>query len=585
MGTKVDIKQIKGLQDILSTGIVRDYPSVTGTAAVATSPRWAARYDVTDPEVTEYTDGMKIAFVVPVAGNADWGTAFQINNLGYKPIVYGTNSAVSTRYPVGGIIIARYNATQTANIYLGSGHQNETVTGCWQVMDYDANTTVIERLCYNSGNYVSKKAAYRYTLMMQNLAGELIPLHSTAGNETTYNASTATDKPMTTESFSPHGIIALDYYPARVAEGGTIPAWRLYRQYQQNPQFTLNCGNTLTEGPLFLVTEPQPDGQVKLTTGGNPWTQSLPSTADGKIYIYIGYCASATTFELYPHHPAYWHNGQHVCIWSGDAKNEVEVSETEPTDPNVEIWINPDGEADIPTARAAARKNIIVHRALPLLTAKAGDRYYYQERITVKVPYDYEDIEEIDEDWLEISTMLPGGGPNTTNRIFKYTGSDYRYGKPTLVTVPENFDALLFLTDSTYRESVCSDGSTLTAFKTASPYFEIHKGEIICTKRTIVREIDNKLVITGSEKSGADQTGELNRHYMPYKGNGYGICRKRSRCYKYTTQRSFQGHTYGKPHSIDNVKGKIRVAGLARGKISIYWTTVWIKNNGKAEII
>lgn len=366
MGTQVDVKQIKGLKEIFDTGLVHDYINVTGTAAVSSSPRWSARYDVTDPDVTSYTDGMKIAFVVPVAGHSDYGTALQINNLGYKPIVFGASSSIGGRYPVGGIIIARYNATQTASIYLGSGHQNETVTGCWQVMDYDNNTYLISKLIYERGTYISKKAAYRYTLMMQNLAGELIPLHSTAQSSSSYNASQATDKPMTTEPFNPFGIIALNYYPVRVADGETIPAVRLYRQYALSPKYTLNCGDTLANGPLYLVTELQPDGQVKLTTNGNPWTQSLPNSADGKIYIHIGHCASATMFELYPHHPAYWHDGSGIRLYTGcvmrhgstdwtnpvmapSAKAVKDLMDALPTPKDDTAWkLTYDGETTIP---------------------------------------------------------------------------------------------------------------------------------------------------------------------------------------------------------------------------------------------
>lgn len=107
------------------------YP--TGTAAVTTSPYYCARYDVTDTEVTAYTDGMMVWFEVPVAGNGTYGTGLQINSLGYKPIVCDTNTPIGNRYSVGSRIWCIYNSTQTATLYINSATAT-TVTGCWQVM-------------------------------------------------------------------------------------------------------------------------------------------------------------------------------------------------------------------------------------------------------------------------------------------------------------------------------------------------------------------------------------------------------------------------------------------------------------------
>lgn len=112
------------------------YP--TGTAAVTTSPYYCARYDVTDTEVTAYTDGMMVWFEVPVAGNDTYGTALQINSLGYKPIVCDTNTPIGNRYSIGSRIWCIYNSTQTATLYINSA-TSTTVTGCWQVMDYSAD--------------------------------------------------------------------------------------------------------------------------------------------------------------------------------------------------------------------------------------------------------------------------------------------------------------------------------------------------------------------------------------------------------------------------------------------------------------
>ena len=109
------------------------YRDLTGTPAVTTSPYYCARWDVTDESVTEYRDGMVVCVKIPVAGNVSYGTALQINSLGYKPVVYNVNSMIGTRYGAESVIWAVYNSSQTATLYLGNGSQQ--ITGCWQVDD------------------------------------------------------------------------------------------------------------------------------------------------------------------------------------------------------------------------------------------------------------------------------------------------------------------------------------------------------------------------------------------------------------------------------------------------------------------
>jgi len=101
---------------------------VTGVAGTS-STKLSSTYDVTDSTVTAYYDGMVVTFVLPVAGVSTYGSVFQFNSLGYHPIVYGVNTAVSTRYPVGGQITMVYNSVQTATAYLTTDTAT-TITGC-----------------------------------------------------------------------------------------------------------------------------------------------------------------------------------------------------------------------------------------------------------------------------------------------------------------------------------------------------------------------------------------------------------------------------------------------------------------------
>jgi len=116
--------------------IYRVYRSVMGTAAVTDSPYTSAKWTVTDSDVTAYSDGMVVDVKVPVLGDENYGTVFQINSLGFKPVVYNKNSMIGSRYEVGSHIAMVYNSSQTASWY-NNGSTATSSTGCWQVMDYN----------------------------------------------------------------------------------------------------------------------------------------------------------------------------------------------------------------------------------------------------------------------------------------------------------------------------------------------------------------------------------------------------------------------------------------------------------------
>ena len=287
---------------------VHVYRSLTGTAAVTSSPYCHAKWDVTDASVTQYADGMVVCVKVPVAGNGSYGTGLQINSLGYKPVVYNVNTMISTRYGVGSVVWAVYNSTQTATLHQNSG-SGTTVTGCWQVMDYDTsnlyNTTAYyQRLPLSAG-------VSRYALICCNRT-RLVPLYAGA-------SSAGTSKVMTTESFDP--FLPIYYYPTNTSKtaGDTIGDNILYTQYHAVAlRYSLNCGTTLTAGkPVYLVTVLQADGLVKLATAVNPWAQDLPASDDGYLYILLGYSYSTSQINLIERHTIYYHDGTGIRVYAG----------------------------------------------------------------------------------------------------------------------------------------------------------------------------------------------------------------------------------------------------------------------------
>ena len=73
----------------------------------------------------------------------------------------------------------------------------------------------------------------------------------------------------------------------------------------------MQSGFSLTfPAPVYIKATPQSDGSAIMDT----IVQTLPSTNDGKIYVFLGFAYSATAMELYPAHPVYYHDGTGIRI-------------------------------------------------------------------------------------------------------------------------------------------------------------------------------------------------------------------------------------------------------------------------------
>lgn len=116
----------------------------TTTAGSSTSGSYlSTKWSVTDVDgIKTPFDGMQIAVRVPAAGVSTAGVVLSINggaSGSYYPVVRLVNSSVSTYYGVNSTILLTFNASQTATAYLSS-NTSSTVTGCWQIADYNADT-------------------------------------------------------------------------------------------------------------------------------------------------------------------------------------------------------------------------------------------------------------------------------------------------------------------------------------------------------------------------------------------------------------------------------------------------------------
>lgn len=165
---------------------------------------------------------------------------------------------------------------------------------------------------YNREYYVYRYSVsdiYRYQILLENKEGKLVPVNN-------INNSVATTKTYnTTDEFDPFGQIY--YYNSTssiTSRTASLPNGALYRQYLCDMRYSFNIGGydvvTLVTNykPFYLVAVPQSNGMAKIYS--DAWTQDLPTTEDGRIYIYLGYFYPETQtyrLALSLQHPVFWY--------------------------------------------------------------------------------------------------------------------------------------------------------------------------------------------------------------------------------------------------------------------------------------
>lgn len=251
----------------------------------------ATAFTVTISGITTLYDGLCILVKNNVvASKAD--CTLNVNGLGAKRIHYNTaaNSQITTQW----------SATMTAMFYYDSTRNSSA--GAWVMFyGYDSNTNTIGyQVRTNSMSLPMKSIVYRYRLLFTSADGtKFVP----ANNSTSTNATSA--RTVCQDKIDPFGRIVYYGTTASVAAGSRPSTSYLWQQYA----FTIGYSFvvTLTEWkPVYLKCAPQTDGSA-IIDSTTPFVQTLPSTEDGKIYIFLGVAYSSTAMELTLEHPVYWY--------------------------------------------------------------------------------------------------------------------------------------------------------------------------------------------------------------------------------------------------------------------------------------
>lgn len=259
----------------------------------------------TVPGVTELKNGV-CAYIRNGVATSKSPWTLNVNGLGAKP-VYQTLAAASrstTVFNVAYTMLFVYNEDRVAD-------------GCWDVFyGYDSNTNTIGyQLRTNSMTLPMSDVVYRYRLLFTSADGtKFVP-----ANTSTSTNATAT-RPVCQTKIDPHGQIVYYGTTASVAAGSRPSAAYLWKQYVVTLGYSFNktgAALALTEWtPVYIKCDPQSDGSAVIDAN-TPYVQALPSTEDGKIYIYLGVAVSATTVEMDVHHPIYQYKSGKLQLWTG----------------------------------------------------------------------------------------------------------------------------------------------------------------------------------------------------------------------------------------------------------------------------
>ena len=265
----------------------------------------ATAFTATIPGVTEYYDGLAIMLKNGVVTSAS-GFTININGLGAKHSYtnMATATADTTLFNVAYTMLFVYDSTRVS----GGGWI------CYR--GYDANTNTIGyQVRTNSTTMPMKSITYRYRLLFTSADGQgFVP----ANNSTSTNATST--RAVCQDKIDPFGPIYYYGTTAAVAAGSRPGAAYMWQQYLVTLGYSFNTtGAALTLStydPVYAVANPQTDGSAILDPD-TPYVQALPTTQDGKIYIFLGVANAATTIELNINHPVYCYKDGGIRPWDG----------------------------------------------------------------------------------------------------------------------------------------------------------------------------------------------------------------------------------------------------------------------------
>lgn len=264
--------------------------------------------------LTSLTDGTTVMLKNGVV-TSEAGFTINVNGLGAKPVYSNLASATqdTTIFNINYTMLFVYDSTRVDG-------------GCWVCYrGYDSNTNTIGyQIRTNSTPYTATDKGYRYRLWLETDDGKYMPVNTSTSTNATANRSSA----MNTREFWIGGNILYNGTNGTTNANATMGATSLWKQYTLSLGYSFNnTGATLEmtyPAPVYMVAKPTSNGKARLNTPY--YTQTLPSTENGLIYIYLGHMYSATSLELALDHPVYEYKNGGIRLYTAEySKSEIDT--------------------------------------------------------------------------------------------------------------------------------------------------------------------------------------------------------------------------------------------------------------------
>lgn len=300
----------------------------TGTAGVNnngtyTPVKWTFNTGMTA------VDGDRFTVKIPNTSNADWGIFMSINNgTNYYPVVCNGSGRLTTHFPVNTYIDVVFESTgSAASVFpLAGGTARTTVSGgVWRVLNfYDTNNN--DMGYYHRRIYPNLKAGgaiHPYSIIMQLPNGRWSSITTTAPNNPVSGTISPKDtgKAASTSGYM-LGHVLLMSARATYADGNDIGTYNIWSAHSGliDARYSFNLANSSGNGftrytPVYIVGTIT-NGLFYLDTT-KWWTQTLPTSDDGKVYIYIGDAYDWYRLTFTEEKPIYWYKNGAVRLYNG----------------------------------------------------------------------------------------------------------------------------------------------------------------------------------------------------------------------------------------------------------------------------
>ena len=279
----------------------------------------------TSTTISQLTDGMEIRYWLPfsVAGgtvsgsysyydgskttngtNTGVGLTLTLKNGTLTeeiPVYYGSMTRLTSHYGYGNIIRMIYR--ENVRVNNGNSTYYTVAKGFWCDANYNSNSSYTQ---YSYGvTSGANNSVYKYSLLMRDSANTWVSIATSDGTGTSKSAYTG----------------GLYYDKVLYHDSGTNYASNkttgaVYDSIAFDLRYSTNCGTTLTNRkPVYLVgTINNTDKRFYLDTT-QWWTQTVPTSTDGKTYIYIGEAYSSYQVWLATENKAYqYYNGRFITL-------------------------------------------------------------------------------------------------------------------------------------------------------------------------------------------------------------------------------------------------------------------------------